>query len=337
MAVKKNKVLSVFVHIILWLFFLSLPTIFNPHRTGVTVSDFLADFFELPRSLNGLFLIVVFYCNYYISIPQLYLRHKYLPFFIFILGCFALLFLLNFTLIKADPTVVRSAGFKFFGSGSNFFMFINVFVVSFTIRTYEQWQSTKEQMLNTEISFLKAQINPHFLFNTLNSIYALTLIKSDNAPDAVVKLSGMMRYSISEANLVKVSLAKEIGYISNYIELQKLRITDKIVITFEVTGDPEGKTITPFLLIPFVENAFKYGVNSEENSDIWIKIEINEHHLHMQVENNKVFVRKDKDYGTSLGIKNTKMRLQLLYSGMYELKIKDGKYDFMVSLFIKFL
>jgi len=202
--------------------------------------------------------------------------------------------------------------------------------------TYEQWQTTKDQMLNTEISFLKAQINPHFLFNTLNSIYALTLVKSEHAPDAVVKLSGMMRYSVSEANQSQVSLASEISYISNYIELQKLRITDKIVITFDVTGDPENKDIAPFLLIPFVENAFKYGVNSEENSDIWIKIEINDTDLQMQIENNKVFVRKTKDYGASIGIKNTKKRLQLLYPGAHLLKIRDGKYDFTVSLYIKF-
>ena len=191
-------------------------------------------------------------------------------------------------------------------------------------------------MLNTEISFLKAQINPHFLFNTLNSIYALTLVRSEHAPDAVVKLSGMMRYAVSEANLSQVSLSKEVSYISNYIELQKLRITDKIVITFEVAGDVEGKNIAPFLLIPFVENAFKYGVNAEENSDIWIKIEINEFDLLMQIENNKVFVRKDKNYGASLGIKNTKKRLQILYPGTHVLKIKDGKYDFIVSLYIKF-
>ena len=200
---------------------------------------------------------------------------------------------------------------------------------------YEQWQTTKEQMLNTEISFLKAQINPHFLFNTLNSIYALTLVKSEKAPDAVVKLSGMMRYAVSEASQSQVSLSKEVSYITNYIELQKLRITDKIVITFDVIGDPENKQIAPFLLIPFVENAFKYGVNSEENSDIWIRIEINEDDLQMQIENNKVFVRKDKNYGTSLGIKNTKERLHLMYPGKHLLKIRDGKYDFSVSLYIK--
>ncbi len=336
MAVRRKSILLFFVHVILWLVFLSLPSIFNQHSNGFTFHSFIEDFFEMSRWLNGLFLITVFYFNYHISIPQLYLRHKYLSYFLFIIGCFAVLFLLNFILVKAEIKIFHTEGFKFFGTGTNFFMFIIVFVCSFTIRTYEQWQSTKEQMLNTEISFLKAQINPHFLFNTLNSIYALTLIKSDNAPDAVVKLSGMMRYSVSEANQAKVSLAKEIGYITNYIELQKLRITDKIVITFEISGDTEEKMITPFLLIPFVENAFKYGVNSEENSDIWIKIEINEHDLNMQVENNKVFVRKDKDYGTSLGIKNTKKRLQLLYPGMHELKIKDGKYDFTVSLFIKF-
>jgi hypothetical protein len=335
MNIRLKKLLIILGHITGWLVFLSLPTILNPLRYGFTIRDFIDDILELPRWTNGLLLIAVFYTNYYIAIPSLYLRHKYFSFLLSFLGCFSALFILNYFLMPTGLHMTRAGGIRIFGPGINFFMFIIVYMFSFAICAYEQWQDTKEQMLNTEISFLKAQINPHFLFNVLNSIYALTLVKSEKAPDAVVKLSGMMRYSVSEATLSQVPLSREIGYISNYIELQKLRITDKIVITFEVIGDPGDKMITPFLLIPFVENAFKYGVNSEENSDIWIKIEIDDLDLNMQIENNKVFVRKDKDYGTSLGIKNTKKRLQLLYPGNHLLKIKDGKYDFTVSLFIK--
>jgi len=335
MRLQKRKLLIISGHIISWLIFLLLPTIFNPHKYGFTILGFIDDLLQTPRWVNGLLLIFVFYFNYLVAIPVLYLRHKYFSFFMTIVGCFGVFFLLNYSIMPKEIRMLQTGSIHFLGPSFNIFMFIIVYVFSFTMCTYEEWQTTKHQMLNTEISFLKAQINPHFLFNTLNSIYALTLVRSEHAPDAVVKLSGMMRYSVSEANQSQVSLASEISYISNYIELQKLRITDKIVITFEISGDVENKLIAPFLLIPFVENAFKYGVNSEENSDIWIKIEINELDLQMQIENNKVFVRKGKDYGASIGIKNTKQRLQLLYPGAHLLKIRDGKYDFTVSLYIK--
>jgi len=187
-------------------------------------------------------------------------------------------------------------------------------------------------MLQTEISFLKAQINPHFLFNTLNSIYSLSISKSDAAPDAVVKLSNMMRYSVSEANQNFVSLSKEIEYISNYIELQRLRVTDKIKINYEISGDVEGKQIAPFLLIPFVENAFKHGVNSEEDSDIGIKIDIGSDGLLLKVANKKVTVHIGKDTGIGLGIETTRKRLRLLYPGRHKLDITDNNDSFRILL-----
>lgn len=324
------KILFIPVHIISWLVFLSIPTIFNPRRHELSLMAFAEDLVEVPRLVNAILLVFVFYFNYYLAMPRYYLDRKYAFLFLSFLASFGVFSMLNYWLMPSG--VKPFYGFNALGNSFNLFMFIIVYVFSFALFIYEQWQSTKEQMLNTEISFLKAQINPHFLFNTLNSIYALTLVKSDKAPDAVVRLSGMMRYAVSEANYAQVPLSKEIGYISNYIELQKLRITEKILITYELTGEVEDKVISPFLLIPFIENAFKYGVNAAENSDIWIKVEIIGDDLHMQVENNKVFVQKDKDYGTSIGIKNTKKRLQLLYPGRHVIKIKDGKFDFRVLL-----
>ncbi len=328
-----RTILLITAHIVTWIVFLSIPTMFNPRRHGLSLWSFTDDLMELPRFTNGLLLLIVFYFNYYVAIPRYYLDRKYPLLLLSFVGCLAVFFGLNYLVMPSG--IKPSHGFNALGNSFYLFMFIIVYVFSFALFVYEQWQFTKEQMLNTEISFLKAQINPHFLFNTLNSIYALTLVKSEKAPDAVVRLSGMMRYAVSEANYSQVPLSKEIGYISNYIALQKLRITEKILITYELIGDVEDKQIAPFLLIPFIENAFKYGVNAAENSDIWIKIEINETELNMQVENNKVYVQKDKDYGTSIGIKNTKKRLQLLYPGRHVVKIKDGKYDFRVLLQIK--
>ncbi|HRD40256.1 MAG TPA: sensor histidine kinase, partial [Bacteroidia bacterium] len=186
-----------------------------------------------------------------------------------------------------------------------------------------------------ELSYLKAQINPHFLFNTLNSIYSLAIQKSDETANAVVKLSGMMRYVLTESQNEFVSLQKELDYINNYIELQKTRLDSTIKLHYTITGTTTGKAIAPLILIPFIENAFKYGVNAEENSEITIEISVNEAAINLFVKNNKVSIRPDPENRSGLGIENTKSRLLLLYPGKHYLNIDDNSASFSVSLSIK--
>ena len=353
MTAKQKRVLTIFIHVICWLVFLSLPAIFSPRRDSLSLAGVFEDLMEPARRYNALLLIAVFYFNYYLAIPKFYLQHRYPEWIISILGAFLLFCILNYALLPAEVAVapdmndiaehsgqvpqIRNARPHML-SGINLFMFIIVDASSFTLFLYEQLQQTKKQMINTQISFLKAQINPHFLFNTLNSIYSLTLTKSDRAPDVVVKLSGMMRYAVSEANQSFVALSKELSYISNYIELQRLRLSDKVKIRYEITGtgQAEDKRIAPFLLIPFVENAFKYGVNSSDDSDILIQIYLHENDLHLYAYNFKVYIRPDIDKGTSLGIKTTRQRLNLLYPGKHIITVRDGDKDFAVSLNITF-
>ncbi len=353
MTLKQRRVFTILIHVICWLIFLSLPAIFNPRRDGISVAGLFEDIWEASRRYNALLLIAVFYFNYYFAIPQFYLQHKYPPWIASVVGCFTIFCILNYAILPAHETLIPPdmndlahtgqnqmvpAGHPHLLSGFNLFMFIIVDASSFALCLYEQLQQTKKQMLNTQISFLKAQINPHFLFNTLNSIYSLTLTKSDKAPDVVVKLSGMMRYAVSEANQGYVALSKELSYISNYIELQRLRLSDKVKIRYEITGEgkEEDKRIAPFLLIPFVENAFKYGVNSSDDSDILIQIYLHENDLHLYVYNFKVYIRPDIDKGTSLGINTTRQRLNLLYPGKHIITVRDGENDFAVSLNITF-
>ncbi len=354
MTLKQRRILTIIIHVICWLIFLSLPAIFNPKRDGFSLAGIFEDLWEVPRRYNALLLIAVFYFNYNFAIPQLYLQHKYVPWIASLVGCFTLFCILNYAILPYHESLIPPdmnemaqhsgqnqlfpTGHPHLMSGFNLFMFIIVDASSFSLILYEQLQQTKKQMLNTQISFLKAQINPHFLFNTLNSIYSLTLTKSDKAPDVVVKLSGMMRYAVSEANQGYVALSKELSYISNYIELQRLRLSDKVKIRYEITGagKEEDKRIAPFLLIPFVENAFKYGVNSSDDSDILIQIYLHENDLHLYVYNFKVYIRPDIDKGTSLGINTTRQRLNLLYPGKHIITVRDGDKDFAVSLNITF-
>jgi two-component system LytT family sensor kinase len=222
----------------------------------------------------------------------------------------------------------------------NLFIFLLVFVFSTGIRVIDRWlrseQRTKEianEKLQAELSFLKAQINPHFLFNTLNNIYALASAQSDQTAAAVMKLSSIMRYVLTEARNDFVPLEKEILFTSHYIELQKMRLTDKTNIEFTINGDPLGREIAPLLLLPFVENAFKYGVSTRECSPINILLDIKAESLYFSISNHKHLntMMKLAD-NTGIGINNTRRRLDLLYPGRYELIINDKSNEFTVHL-----
>jgi LytS/YehU family sensor histidine kinase len=220
-----------------------------------------------------------------------------------------------------------------FEFGHNLLRFLVVFFISLTMSVSAQWQKTQQEKMKAEVSFLKAQINPHFLFNTLNSIYSLALLKSDKTADAIVKLSEMMRYVINEADKDFVSLEKEITYINDYIVLQENRFGKSINLSFSVTGDLRGKKIAPLILITFVENAFKYGVNAEDDeSVISIKIAVVGSELIMDVANKKVVVQLNMTEQSGKGIRNAKERLNVLYPSSYILTINDTPEDFSVSL-----
>jgi two-component system, LytTR family, sensor kinase len=225
-------------------------------------------------------------------------------------------------------------------SPGNLVIFLMVFVLSTGIKVISQWlkseQRAKEianEKLHAELSFLKAQINPHFLFNTLNNIYALASAQSDQTAPAVMKLSSIMRYVLTEASHDLVPLEKEILFTTHYIELQKMRLTDKTKIEFVINGDPLGREIAPLLLLPFVENAFKYGVSTRECSPINILLDIKEESLFFSISNHKHFnsTLRTAD-NTGIGISNTRRRLDLLYPGRYELIINDKSNEFTVHL-----
>lgn len=331
----KRQYIQILIHVLAWVIFLSLPTFFKPVHPGDPQPSIINDLLYTPRLFNSLLLIAVFYFNYYVAIPLFYFRRRYIA--------LALSFIISFAALLFISELMRPPDFKHelfslskaIGPSHNLFMFINVYVFSYALSMYMRWKRVREEKLNTEVSFLKAQINPHFLFNTLNSIYSLTIVKSDKAPDAVVKLSSLMRYSVTDAERTIVPLSKELGYIKDYIGLQQLRLTDKVKVRLNISGDDTGKEIAPFMLTPFIENAFKHGVNSEEDCLIVIDIKISENIVHMRVSNNKVYVQKDEYSVSGLGIKNTQKRLKYLYPKKHELIIDDNDDHFVVQLKIE--
>lgn len=211
-----------------------------------------------------------------------------------------------------------------------------------TMRRYMRMNSAHANLikLNTdlELNFLKSQINPHFLFNTLNNIYSLSLQKSDRSPEMILKLSDLMRYMLYECNVATVSLKREIQFLEDYIALEKIRHGEKAEITFTVEGDTENKNIPPLLLIPFVENAFKHGINAQFGNawvHIKLKLDTNATAFLFSIENNKPTLPEPKKQMTGgIGIENAKKRLHMIYPKTHQLRIEETNNTFIVELSI---
>lgn len=212
------------------------------------------------------------------------------------------------------------------------FLVLCAWFLSFSAKMNERYQAVVQSRLTSELAWLKAQINPHFLFNALNSLYVLSIKQSPKTPDAILQLSEMMRYITAEANMASVPIEKELTYIHNYIAIQRLRLAPTVDLQYTVTGNPQGKEIAPLILISFIENAFKYGISTTEDSPIVISIVIEEDKLRFHTYN-KVFHRnKALVVGAGIGINNTKKRLQLLYAGKYQLTITPAASEYRVDL-----
>jgi hypothetical protein len=286
-------------------------------------------------ALAGIFithglLIGYYYFNYYYAIPKFYFTKKTGIYAVISVTCLLFLILLlqldkNFNPLAAANLRLGNLIFIF----SIVVRFAMIFLLSLGISSYNRLKQTEQAKLKTELSFLKSQINPHFLFNTLNSIYALSVKKSDTAPESITKLSSIMRYVITEAMEDFVPLQKELNYISSYIDLEKLRLTSKVDLVYKVEGSLENKKIAPLIFIPFIENAFKYGVSTSETSFIHIAIKSEGDQLMLSCINSKPRTKKEK---TGLGIENSKKRLELIYPAKHHLSISETGSEYKLNL-----
>lgn len=217
-------------------------------------------------------------------------------------------------------------------------LFITVWSLGTAICIIRQWRITEQKMIqaeadkaNAELSFLKAQINPHFLFNTLNNIYSLAITKDDNAAASIMKLSNIMRYVTDDVHEDFVPLDNEIEYLDDYIDLQKMRLGSTTIIDFSVQGNTSTKKIAPLLLMTFIENVFKYGISKHEASVITIKITATETSIDFFCQN-RLFEKKRNIERTGIGLSNTRQRLQHLYMNKHVLNIDEGNNLFTVQL-----
>lgn len=355
---------NIFLHLVTWagvfaypVVILNMPWDYIP--TEIRIFDFL-------------FTIGFFYLNAYYFVPKYLLNRKYLLFALLIgLGVFFYSRFASYTrsyLEEDKPKVVIKYQEQSDSQGirrsyqieqyheleqhnrqwlrSNHpramnwgFIFTLAISTSFGLMVFhfkreQENKIAQNERLNSELSFLKSQINPHFLFNVLNNMYSLALKKSDNLPSVVLKLSEMMRYMLYDSEDKKVSLNQEIEYINNYIELQKMRLYDNCKIDFEIKGITEGKMLAPMLLIPFVENAFKHGVSHSEEAPINFLLEIKGQHLYFRSKN-KIFKNQAKDKTGGIGLQNVRRRLELLYPKLHSFTHREVEGEYIVELEIR--
>lgn len=244
-----------------------------------------------------------------------------------------------------DPNVKQSSGISPLLQHSrnidtiSLVIFALMMALSIAIGTVQQWQTTEQKVIkaeaekaNAELAFLKAQINPHFLFNTLNNIYTLSVTNSEHTSDSIMKLSNIMRYVTDEVSEDFVLLQDEINCVNNYIDLQRLRLGKKTKVNFKITGTITHQRIAPLILIPFVENMFKYGISKQEESTLNIELIAEAQTITLCCEN-KVFNNQSKNpERTGVGIANTRQRLEYIYPQKHLLNIEDKNNIFRVKL-----
>ncbi|AXT20823.1 GHKL domain-containing protein [Flavobacteriaceae bacterium AU392] len=271
-----------------------------------------------------LFLIVFYLSSVYILTPKFFKKYRWI-----ILGVYAFAFgvFLYYRLF--------SGSFENYTSRKEdiLLLFIIPAPIFFFLWVYEQWKWVKglqAEKITAELSLLKTQVNPHFFFNTLNNLYALTIKNSKQAPEVILKLSEMMRYTIYEGKKDTVPLKEEIIYLENYIELHKIRYHKSVMIQFEHTI-VENDTIAPLLFIILLENALKHGVESlTENAYVKMNLRSDDKEIHFSIENN--FDPKEVNPEKGIGLENLKHRLSLIYPKNHKLLIIEKENTFTVDL-----
>jgi two-component system, LytTR family, sensor kinase len=337
MPVSFNFARKYVFHFILWI----LVTVSLGIDASEIYSVSLSLFFFFIFAKTAVLLVLV-YLNLLFFYPLYFTKRKYLFYFL----CMTVIALIaGYLNTKLELFMREKRGLTnkpdlliFFMK--QFFMAVRyvltAFLLQMTVDFYEQKEKIKKVELEktiAELNFLKAQINPHFLFNTLNNLYALILEKSEKSGECVLKLADILKYILSEGKEDKVSLKKELVLLDNYIELEKLRKPDADV-SFTAITNTKSYFITPMILLPFIENAFKHGLNTVTNGGfIHLHINVIEKLLTLTVENN--IPPADNTVAIQshgIGIENVRKRLDLVYPNAYQLLIEKKSHSFLVNL-----
>lgn len=364
---KKRIWTRIMIHLVAWIVLLGLPY-YSMKRFGFDMF-FLLSMYAII-TINGM----IFYINYLILVPRFFFQKKKYKYY---LSAFALIVCFFFVTDLAARVMFRQHPGKWEGRGNEAAMeqgypgepakdalakpghpfstahimgygWSSLFLVFFSLglRVLERQSKIEKiqeelelERLNSELAFLKNQINPHFFFNTLNNIYSLIGSSKTDSREAVLKLSKLMRYLLYESEQGKTLLSQEISFMGNYIDLMKLRTSDKVKLNVDFPESVGEITIEPLLFIPFIENAFKHGISYREKSFIDISMELTGSGIIFRCSNSMHKGQEDpvNTNHKGIGLENVKKRLNLLFPAKHELKINqtDDRYDVTLEIDIK--
>ena len=330
-------------HIWFWIGYFT----FNVIRWGSYFDDY---WYSLKSNLVEFPLhIILVYFNIYYLIPKFILTKKYKTYIVFFIFSLGIIYVvrtgLNYFLVTKNiwPEAENpQQAFTFNHIIAVTLGEVYVVALATAIKLTFDWiyerngvEDLQKVQLRTELNFLKSQIQPHFFFNTLNNLYALTLEKSDIAPSVVLKLSDIMQYVLYDVKEPKIRLFTAINYIQNYLDLERLRYGDKIIANTEIIGNIEDVIVPPLLFLPFIENCFKHGAKNNDNIEVNISFEnIEDKWLIFKVENsfNQNIELEEKNPKHGIGIQNVKRRLELLFPNNFELKTEIINQKYCVQL-----
>lgn len=336
---------QIWLHVLGWTFFAGLPFL--------TLPSFLWNQQDLisigtAQLLTGLVIALCFYYNLRRLTPDLLNTHEVKRFAFTLLGMLAVVILVKLACFYGVPSGVhywpkgkRRQFSPWPGTLSVSLSFGFGILLSSLIalgrhhaRVRDQQQQMALGKVSAELAMLKLQVSPHFLFNTLNNIRWLARKKADQTEEAVVKLSQLLRYMLYQAQRDHVPLTQEIEHLHHYIDLQQMRLNDRQTVDFEVEGPVNGLLIEPLLFIPFVENAFKYGLHGQEASQIHIRLQVSKTTLSFSVENPLFAASGASSEDSGIGIANVKQRLALHYPGRHTLEYgaKGGQFSVRIVL-----
>jgi two-component system, LytTR family, sensor kinase len=337
-----SKWVTILLHIAAWVLLFSLPYLlrpsYNPNEPVRPEPASPALVFIAAR-INDSLLIGFFYLNALLLIPRLLFRKKYILYAISILGCFAAYVFFSRLLMVSFNLSYKEYVFRkhlFFST----FIFLFILACSIAYKTIKDKitadnlaKERENEYLKTELSLLRSQVSPHFMFNVLNNMVALARKQSDLLEPSLIKLSSLMRYMLYETDEQKVSLEKETEYLQSYIDLQRQRFSKKVIINVTMHTADKLYEIEPMLLIPFVENAFKHGTGMIEQASIDIELKAENNNLYFTVSNKyEPFSEEVKDKASGIGLANVQRRLDILYPKHHSLQITKNDKFFIVTL-----
>ena len=333
----KNKKITLFSHVLVWLVLFSTPYLLS-YGQEQDLNRVIAHFW-IPIT----FYAAIFYVNYFVLIDKYLFSNKAIQFIFINLLIIALSITLKefFEDLFFDETLRKMPNNVRSGPPIKMFIYIQMLsymvplLFSIAIKTTKRWIQTEAERkeaanvkLKSELQHLHYQLQPHFFFNSLNNIYALVDISPDQAKTSIHSLSKLMRYMLYETNVELISLSKEIDFMKKYVDLMKLRVSDKTVVTYSFPSEETGIKIAPLLFISLIENAFKHGVSASKPSTIDIKMTNNKSVILFCIENDNFPKKTDDKSGSGIGLPNIEKRLSLLYPNKNSFKtfVDDNRF-----------